>query len=121
MSYKIQITKEKDYLHVKVIGTRTMQATIDMIKEVITTCDDLGLKKILVDVTEFKGQLDILHSYTLVKNLEELRQYPKFKTSVIDREDNREYFHFVENAAYNKGYRIGMFTDPVEAMKWLSQ
>ena len=121
MSYELSYTHEPDYLHIQATGIRTVENLIAVAIDFLTESDKHGYRKILVDYRGMTGGLKIIDLYTVgTKNLSELwRTISHPKVSVIDWEDNRERFEFMENVAVNVGVNLRMFTDVDEAMEWL--
>lgn len=121
MSYELIIKKEPDYLHVQVIGIRTLATVIDMARDVVAACDEHGYRKALVDVREMIGRLEFHESYQIgTKDLQKLRRAGrKTQVSIIDREENRPRFEFLETVARNRLFNIRIFSNDDEAVNWL--
>ena len=121
MSYELSFKHEPDYLYVQATGIRTVENLIAVAIDFLTESDKHGYRKILVDYRGMTGGLNILDLYTVgTKNLSELwHTTSRPKVSVIDWEDNRERFEFMENVAVNKGVDVHFGSDVDEVMTWL--
>lgn len=123
MSYKVNIRYEPDYLYVQASGVRSIENLIPMVREYIEANDEHGYKKLLLDVRGMTGQLSSFQSYDLCKELpgkvEGFR--PNKKTAVVDSEENRERFRFVEDVLINMGFNFRFFTNTADAERWLCE
>jgi len=109
------------YLYVQASGIRSIENLIPMVREYIEANDEHGYKKLLLDVRGMAGQLSTFESYDLCKQLpDKVKGFrPNKKTAVIDLEENRERFRFVENVLYNMGFKFRFFTNTADAEIWL--
>ncbi len=121
MSYELSFKHEPDYLYVQATGIRTVETVIAIAIDLLTEADKHGYKKVLVDYRGMTGGLKIIDLYTVeTKHLSELwRTTSRSQVAVIDWEDNRERFEFMENVAVNEGVNVHFGSDVDEVMEWL--
>ena len=120
MSYELSFRHDPNYLYVKAKGIRTAENLIAMSKDILAVRDKHGYNKALIDVRQMSGGLGIVDVYKLgTKDFQEFRRPGQLKVSIVDSEDNRERFQFMENVAVNMGLNLRIFSDADEAMTWL--
>ena len=120
MPYELNIRKKPDYLYVEVTGNRTLETIIAMAKDVLDACDEQGCSKTLIDVRRMTGKLKTINAYDLgTKDLQKFRRTGHMKASIIDVDENRERFFFLESVCVSVGYYLRIFSDVDEAIKWL--
>jgi hypothetical protein len=122
MPYELNIKNESDYLYVEVTGNRTLDTIIDMAKDILQACDKQGYGKTLIDVRGMTGKLKTIDAYELgTKDLQKFRRTGQLKASIIDVDENRERFLFLESVCINVGYYLRIFSDTDEAIRWLCE
>ena len=121
MSYQLSYRKAPDYLHIEAAGIRTVENFIAISTELLTKTEEHGYKKVLLDMRGVTGGLRIVDLYKVeTKHLSQLwRTTGRPQVVVIDWEDNRKRFEFMETVAVNNGVNTRMFTDVDEATEWL--
>ena len=120
--YKLTMEKQKDILHVKVEGQRTYESLVKITEQIVEACRQNNTFRALVDVRAMGGKLAIWESFKLVtscftrlRDLRVLRQ-----AAIVDREDVRPRYKFMEMVADNRGHNIRFFEDVDEAQSWLA-
>ncbi len=120
MSYELRFKHNPDYLSIHASGIRTLENIIGITLDYIAERDKHGYRKVLLDVREMTGKLSTIDAYNLgTEELEKFRRTGEVKVSIIDLEDNRERFQFMENVATNMGLNLRIFSDVDKALKWL--
>jgi hypothetical protein len=121
MSYQLTYKKEKNILHVKVSGVRNFQNVISIIKDIQQICVKKGTQRILVNVKDLEGHLNTIEAYEIPASV-----FPKLrknniieKGAIVDREESRKYFSFLENVAVNRSFNLRFFTNIKDAAEWL--
>jgi hypothetical protein len=121
MSYQIEYEIKPGYLSARMSGERTMEAIVNGTKEMVGKGGELQQTRLLVDIRDLSGQLQMMESYDIVT-----REYPKIertgiqRAAILDRvTSDPKQLAFFETVALNRGFNIRMFTDPKSAMAWL--
>ena len=123
MSYKVDIRCESDYLYVQAGGLRSTDNVTSMIRDYIKVNEKYGYKKLLLDIRNMKGELSTFQSYNLCKDLPKKVEgfRPNKRTAVVDLEENRDQFRFIETVLVNMGYNFRFFTNITDAELWLRE
>jgi len=122
MSYKLSITKESGFLHVRMAGTRTREAVIAIAKEVVAACNEHKCHKILADPREMDKRFQPTETYKMASfDLPKLILPGLLRIAVVEREGHRDDFQFFENVSRNFGQDLLVFTDVDEASEWLNE
>jgi hypothetical protein len=121
MTYELSFKRKTDYLYVQATGIRNVENLIAVAFDLLTEADKHGYRKIFVDYRGMTGGLKIIDLYTVeTKHLSELwRTIRRPQVAVIDWEDNRERFEFMENVAVNECVNVHFGSDVDEVMEWL--
>ena len=121
MSYQFEYQEKAGYLYVHVLGERTQDAVISLTRELSQKAIERGFTRILVDVRELKGWLQVMESNYIVTT-----EFPKFRGSglkraaILDREPAEpQRWSFFETVAQNRGFELRVFTELDLARQWL--
>jgi len=91
-----------------------------MAKECLDACDAHGCKKLLIDVQRMTGALSAFDAFDLgTKDLGKLRRGRQLKAAIVDLEENRHRFTFLETVLHNRGMNVRFFSGTAEAERWL--
>jgi hypothetical protein len=68
------------------------------------------------------GKLNIWETFRLVTScFSQVRNWHVLrKAAIVDREENRSRYKFLETVAGNRGYNLQVFEDTTEAIRWLN-
>ena len=124
MTYKIDIRCEPGYLYVQAWGTRSSGNLVSIVKDYFKANEEHGYKKILVDMRSMTGKLSAFDAYrfgtTAIEKAGEIDS--KVKTAIVDLEENRKRFDFLEDASVNnRGFNLRYFSKVADAEQWLSK
>ena len=121
MSYQLTYKKEKEILNVKVSGIRNFETILSIIKDIQQICVNQSTCRVLVDVRGLEVHLKTMEAYEIP-----LTVFPKIrekrvieKSAVVDLEESRKYFSFLENVAVNRSFNLRFFTNIKDASEWL--
>ena len=121
MSYQLTYKKEKEILHIKVSGIRSFETVLSIIKDIQQICVNQSTCRVLVDVRDLEGHLKTMEAYEIPSSV-----FPKLrekhvieKSAIVDLEESRKYFSFLENVAVNRSFNLRFFTNTEEAIEWL--
>jgi len=120
--FKLTIEKQQDILHVKVEGERTYKMLVKITEQIVEACHQNDTCRALVDVRAMGGKLTIWETFKLVTScFAKLRDWRVLrKAAIVDREDARPRYKFLETVADNRGYNLRIFEDTTEALSWLA-
>lgn len=120
--FKLTMEKRKDILHVMVKGERTYKALVKITEQIMEACRQNETCRALVDVRAMGGKLSTLETFKLVMLcFARLRDWRVLrKAAIVDREDARPRYKFLETVADNRGYNLRIFEDTAEALSWLA-
>jgi hypothetical protein len=123
MSYKMNITKNPDFLHVHASGVRTRESVAALANDVKQACIDHQTPKVLVDVRDMSGGLNIMDILNLVTTVfPKLKDYEVLnKAAIVDSKETGFRYPILETIARNRAYNIRIFKEPSEAIEWLTQ
>jgi len=120
MSYKIDVRREPDYLYVKAWGVRSVENLMSIARDSLKANEKYGYENILVDVCDMIGQLSTFDVYNFGEEangkFKKLRS--SGKTAIVDLEENRQRFRFVETVLINRGFDVRFFANATDAEQW---
>lgn len=121
MSYKLDFRYEPAYLYVRATGIRSVENIASLALDYIKACEKHGYNKVLLDVRKMTEGLSTMDAYNLgTKVIERIGgPHPEVKQAVIDLEEKRENFHFVETVLVNRGFNLRFFSKVADAQRWL--
>lgn len=116
------LTENGTVLIAKVTGPIDGRAVLDYNKEAHEFALKQGIRRFLIDVTEFKNKassLDLYHfAYDEMKQLSDLRF--KMHVAILTASGDHSY-DFLETVLLNTGHKVKLFTERNEAMKYLKE
>jgi hypothetical protein len=123
MSYELEIKKEGDFIYVLAEGERTRNTLSAMVKDILDACRQHQTGKLVIDIRRLRGRIHFFDSLSVL-----FEEFPMLKkagvftqAAVVDSEIRRVRFTFIERIATRKGYNMRFFSDPDEAIKWISK
>ena len=120
--FKLTMEKQQYVMHIKAEGQRSYKTLVKMSEQIMEACRQNDTHLALVDVRAMGGKLTIWESFRLVTScFARLRDRRVLKqAAIVDREDARPRYKFLEIVAYNRGYNLRIFEDTAEALSWLA-
>jgi hypothetical protein len=121
MSYQIDIRCEPGYLYVQAWGNRSAGNFTSIVKDYLKANEEHGCKKILVDVRNMTGKLSTFDAYRFGNAVSEKIEGidSDVKTAIVDLEENRKRFGFLEDDPANGGFNLRFFSKTADAELWL--
>jgi len=122
LSFKLKMQKQKDVLYVKVEGDRNFKTLVTIAERIIEACRENNTCRALIDVRAMEGGLSTWETFRLVTScFSRLRNWHVLrKAAIVDREEKRPRYTFLETVADNRGYNLRVFEDTAEADNWLT-
>ncbi len=121
MNYNLDIKNESDYVLATASGKRTRKNIAAIAQEIISACEQNHITRVLVDVRELDGHLNIFNSFMFI-----VTEFPKLrnrkvinKAVIVDLQKRGERLRFFERVARNRGYNIRLFTKFESAKSWI--
>jgi len=123
MSYQIDIRCQPGYLYVQAWGTRSPKNLISIVKDYLKANEEHGYKKILIDLRSMTGELSSFDAYRFSNTAAEKIEgsHTDVRIAIVDLEENRKRFSFLEDASANIGLSLQFFSKNAEAERWLSR
>jgi hypothetical protein len=108
------------YLSIRISGTRTGRAVSAMIASVIQAAKENGQGRLLIDVREFLGRLNVVEAYYLVRDdFIKAGEAGLQRVAIIDQPLPEMQEWFMERTVRNRGYDLRIFAGREEALDWL--
>ena len=119
MSYKVELDKAAEYVEIVFAGEVTREDHESARAEAIDALKAGGYKRLLVDARRIDAKMSLIDDFEFTQEHQAtpIRAMP---TAIIHRPDESERFKFIENVASNRGAQIKVFTDPEQAIGWLT-
>jgi hypothetical protein len=123
MSYQIETICRPGYLYVQAWGIRSSGNLVSIAKDYFKANEEHDCKKILVDMRSMTGKLSAFDAYrfgnTIIEKAGEVDS--DMKTAIVDLEENRKRFDFLDDATVNEGFNLRFFSKNADAEQWLSK
>ena len=121
MSYQIDIRCQPGYLNVQAWGIRSGRNLTSIVKDYLKANEEHGYKKILVDVRSMTGKLTAFDASSFGNAaLEGMGDIDSgMRTAIVDLEENRKRFSFLEDVDFNPGLNLRFFSKTADAQRWL--
>jgi hypothetical protein len=119
MSYNINYTDEFDYVKV-VINGKWPENVEEMHKNILDTCEDHAIPKLLIDVRDLENDPTPLQDFRTIKLMQKLGYEKVYKIAVVDKLKNKNANDIFEGFASNTNLRIRFFYNERDALNFLS-
>ena len=121
--FKLTMEKQEDILHVKAEGKRSFKTLVTITEQIMEACRENDTCRALVDVRAMGGKLTTWEAFKPVTScFSRLRNWRVLrKAAIVDREDARSRYRFLETVSYNRGYNLRIFEDIAEAVSWIAR
>lgn len=123
MSYDLKFEQKDDILWVTATGTRSLQTVLEIARDILASCADSQIKKVLLDVLALKGRLSTLDAYEIpARYLPAMRDRSVIThIAIVDHKQFEESAKFFENVAVNRGFMLRIFSKTGKAVAWLKE
>ena len=123
MPYGLRIDVEGSFLRVTATGTRSFQTVLAISQDILATCAEKDLKKVLIDVRSLEGRLGTIDAHVIVdKHFPKIRECGVInRCAVVDLKEFEHSYRFFETVAVNRGYRFRIFSGTDQAVPWLKK
>ena len=112
----VKYLKHAEYLEVIFTGKRSFAAFRDLMNNVHKECQKNNLKRILIDVSEAKGEWGAFTRFKVGEKVSEVFKY-FYKILAIEKEEKIN--KFAENTAVNRGANLLVTSDRKKGLEWL--
>ena len=120
LTMQLKIESRPDHLLAVVTGTFDKSQLSDHLKEIFTASARQGLRKILIDIRNLEGEIDLLARFDAGQLVADLQQEP-VRLTILGTQEQLWPDRFFENVANNRGVRTKVSIDGAEALAWLHQ
>lgn len=118
--HSLDFEPREGYLYARASGIRTRHSVAAATRMIFEKAIELGLSRVLVDVTDLEGTLSVLDSYLLVTEVfKPIRWKGLTKAAVVDLGGSLPERKFFQMVAHNRGYTYQVFSDRKRAEEWL--
>jgi hypothetical protein len=107
-----------DQLRARISGRFDVRIAKSDLGRVVKETHQRGVEKVLIDIRELEGDITILERFMLVEELATLTR-GDVAVAIVDSPDRVWPDRFFETVAANRGARVKVVTDLVDAVTWL--
>jgi hypothetical protein len=119
MSLDVNIETNREYLKVSIRGEQNLENNSCVVSTIVDSCVEKGLKKVLIDITEFKGQPGTFADFEVANLVVTEWQLVLNKAAVVYLPENERFTSFFEITVQNRGFNLRSFLNEREAVGWL--
>ncbi len=117
-NYGLEISQNRDYLHVKLSGTLSLAAGRRAVEVTEEACRRKRCTHVLFDQTAATGELPLSDRFEI--GVYAARKLPSSaRIAVLAKEDQIRPHRFFESVARNRDMDLRLFSDREEALQWL--
>lgn len=122
MKAEIKFVRTKDFLKTTATGELNLQESLNVLRQIAELNQPDDLHDMLIDVRETTSVLSLSDIYELVAEVGRNRQSFRKKIGIlIGPKHDIDKARFLQMTAENRGYRVNIFEDFEEAVKWLME
>ena len=119
MTMTVTFQQNEDILIATVAGQFTTEDDERTDRQIAAKCNELSLRKLLIDFRLVDGTPTVHQSYEAGSQLEERGFRREIAVAILDREEFREQNEFYELVAQNRGFQVRHFYTREDALAWL--
>ena len=121
MAYDVRVIPIREFMKTDITGEVDVNATRDMLSQLMAACKRENMTRILIDVREASSHSSVLEVWTLAKDLGSLGVTHENRVAVLNRpKDHFDRGAFLELCATNRGYQLRAFREFEAAFAWLT-
>lgn len=122
MKANIKFVKTKDFLKTTATGELNLAESMNVLHRIAEFNREDNSHDMLIDVRETTSVLTLSDIYELVTEVGKHRQYFRKKIAILlGPQHDIDKARFLQMTAENRGYRVDVFTDFEDAVKWLME
>ena len=121
MSFVYQIELRPNYVDVSCQGIYDVDSTLEVASELFNVAMSEGLRSVLVDVRELKGDIRTIERMDWGKRFAEIQlsSAPGIRVAVVGIAPLVDTKKFGETVAVNRGASLAVFEHREQAIEWL--
>ena len=119
MTHTVEIIDDAEYVRVVFAGEVTRGEHESGRNDAIRALTCNGWNRLLVDVRRIDAKMSLSDDFEFT-NEHQSTPIQYVRVAVICRADESDRFSFIENVAVNRGGDMKVFTDPEQAIRWLT-
>ena len=122
MKANIKFVKTKDFLKTTASGELNLAESMKVLHRIAEFNRQDNSHDMLIDVRETTSVLTLSDIYELVSEVGRHRQYFRKKIAILlGPQHDIDKARFLQMTAENRGYRVDVFMDFEDAVKWLME
>ena len=118
MAHSIDIVKDANYVRLSLNGELSIEDHETARADIAHALTENGWDKLLIDAVHVETKMSALDHFDFTVD-HPLHLPVNLRTAIIHHPDATERFRFIENVARNRGMRLRIFTEHVQARDWL--
>ena len=119
MTHIVEVVEDAEYLKVTFTGEMSKEDHEAGRDAAVRMLTETGFNRILVDARTINARMSVLDDFEFTQD-HQSSPIGLARIAVIYREEESERFNFIENVSVNRGGKMKVFTDLVEAVRWLT-
>jgi hypothetical protein len=120
MAYDVRVIPVREFLKTRITGEIDLNASRDMLGELMSACKRENMTRILIDTREAISHSTVTDVWTLARDLGSLGVTHENRVAVLNQpKDEFDRAAFLELCAGNRGYHIRAFREFEAAFAWL--
>jgi hypothetical protein len=120
MEWRSTFHKEEKYLEIITQGIADNEGSLNMAKYIAETMRSNRITKVLIDHRSIAGiSGKSIEIYDRPKSFRLLGVLLGVKIAEIINPEHIEHFRFFETVCINQGFRLSIFKEKIDALKWL--
>jgi hypothetical protein len=120
MEWELIVHKEEKYIEIITQGIADQNGSLTMAKFITETMRNNKITKALIDHRNIAGiSGNIIEIYERPKTFRLIGWILGVKIAEIIKPEHAEHFRFLETVCLNQGFRMSIFREKNEALKWL--
>jgi hypothetical protein len=120
MEWELIFHKEGKYVEIITQGVADYDGSLDMAKCITETMRNNKITKVLIDHRNIAGiSGKTIEIYNRPKALRLIGLLLGVKIAEIIKPEHIEHFRFLETVCINQGFKLSIFHEKQEALKWL--
>ncbi|MBV9346191.1 MAG: hypothetical protein JO341_09520 [Gammaproteobacteria bacterium] len=121
MDYRLNITAEAEYLHVRVTGTNTPEAVAGYLQEVHQECVRRRCFRVLIEEHLEGPRLSAFPVFKIAAEGSARSSDIIEALAYVDAHATGDLMQFAQNVARNRGMHVAVFASVAEARAWLQR
>ena len=119
MPHSVEVIEDAEYVKVVFSGEMSKQDHETGRDDAVRALKESGFTRLLVDARPIDAKMSALDDYEFTRE-HQSTPIGLVRIAVVYRDEESERFKFIENVSVNRGGNMRIFTNPDEAVDWLT-